>query len=265
MLALEKGAYLGQVLGLSHADHFLAGVTSYRPDDGTDLTHYHENTHLSFVLCGGGVEKRRSAEFERRAGQIMFFHAGEVHQCFTDSFPTRKVNVELEARFLRDNGLSESAANVSVVGNPNSKFIMLKVYRELLVADDYSPCSMTMLLLEMFSATQRVTSSKPYPLWVKIVKDLANDQWSERLSLGDLSKATGLHPVTISKSFPTYFFCTFGEYMRRIKVERAIQLIRTSPTSLTELAHKCGFFDHSHFTRTFKRLTGFLPNVYAKL
>jgi AraC family transcriptional regulator len=81
MLALGKGAYLGKVLDLSQADGILAGVTSYRQGDGAGLMHYHENSHLSFVLQGGGVEKRKASEFERLPGQIMFFHAGESHQC----------------------------------------------------------------------------------------------------------------------------------------------------------------------------------------
>jgi hypothetical protein len=61
MLALAKGAYLGTVLDLSERDGIIAGVTSYREDDDAGRMHYHENAHLSFVLRGGGIEKRHSA------------------------------------------------------------------------------------------------------------------------------------------------------------------------------------------------------------
>lgn len=263
MLMLEKGAYLGKVLDLSQADGVLAGATSYHPNDGTEVMHYHENSHLSFVLCGGGMEKRKSAEFERLPGQIMFFHAGERHQSINKLFPARNVNLEIESVFLRDNRLTEADVNLSIVKNPNSKFIMLKVYKELLTADDFSGASIKMLLLNLVCAARGV--QKDRPLWVSIIYELMNDKWNEPLSLKDLSEAAGVHPVTVSKFFPKYFACTFGEYMRRLKVEKSLRMIKNSSGSLTEIAFECGFYDQSHFTRTFRQLTGFSPHTYAKL
>lgn len=265
MLALRKGAYLGQVLDLSQADGILAGVTSYRQGDGAGLMHYHENSHLSFVLRGGGVEKRKSSQFERLPGQIMFFHAGESHQCVNKLFPARNINLEIELGFLRDNGLTEADLNLAVLNNPSSKFIMLKVYKELLTGDDFSGSSIKMLLLNLTCLHQKAYSAKALPRWVSIIKEVLNDKWNEQLSLKDLSEITGVHSVTISKFFPKYFSCTFGEYMRRLKIEKSLHLIKTSSASLTETAQQCGFSDQSHFTRTFKQLTGLLPNRYAKL
>lgn len=265
MMMLGKGAYLGKVLDLSKADGILAGATSYYPDDGTGVMHYHENSHLSFVLRGGGFEKRKSSEFERLPGQLMFFHAGEPHQCINKSFPARNINLEIEPVFLSDNRLTEAIVNLSVLKNPNSKFIMLKVYKELLTEDIFSGSSIKMLLLNLICVNQKTCSTKGLPFWVKIIKEMLNDKWNEQVSLKDLSAASGIHCVTISRFFPKYFSCTFGEYMRRLKIEKSLQLIKTSPGSLTEIAQVCGFSDQSHFTRTFKQLTGFLPSQYAKL
>jgi AraC family transcriptional regulator len=253
------------VLDLSQADGFLAGATSYRQGDGTGLTHYHENSHLSFVLRGGGIERRKSSEFERLPGQIMFFHAGESHQCINKLFPAQNVNLEIEPVFLRDNGLTESAVNLSVIKNPASKFIMLKVYKELLADDGFSSPSIKMLLLNLACANQKTVCGEGQPSWVNNIRGVMNDRWNEQLSLKDLSEAAGVHPVTVSKFFPRYFSCTFGEHMRRLKIEKALQMIKTSSHSLTEIALECGFSDQSHFTRTFKQLTGFLPRHYARL
>lgn len=263
MLMLEKGAYLGKVSDLSEVDGILAGATSYYPGDGTGLMHYHENPHLSFVLNGGGIVKGKSSEFERAPGQLMFFQAGEAHQCITKRFPTQNVNLEIEFAFLRDNRVTESALDTSVKKNPNAKFIMLKVYKELLAADDFSRSSIKMLLVDLICPAQEIEKSQPR--WVGIICELMNDKWNEPLSLKDLSAASGVHPVTVSKFFPKYFSCTFGEYMRSLKIEKSLQMIKNSPYSLTEIAHECGFYDQSHFTRTFKHLTGFLPNAYARL
>jgi len=260
---LEKGAYLGKVIDLSEVDGILAGATSYYPGDGTGLMHYHENPHLSFVLSGGGIVKDKSSEFERAPGQLMFFHAGEAHQCITKRFPTRNVNLEIEFGFLQDNKITESAVNNSIQKNPNAKFIMLKVYKELLAADDFSGPSIKMLLFNLVCAAQVIKKSQPH--WVGIIYEMMNDKWNEPLSLRDLAVASGVHPVTVSKFFPEYFSCTFGEYMRRLKIEKSLQMIKNSPLSLTDITYECSFYDQSHFTRTFKHLTGFLPNAYANL
>jgi AraC family transcriptional regulator len=92
-----------------------------------------------------------------------------------------------------------------------------------------------------------------------------HDRWQETLTLQELAQELQLHPVTISKHFPKYFNCTLGEYMRKVKIEKALTQIRTSPESLTEIAYACGFFDQSHFIKAFKQVTGFLPKAYKKL
>lgn len=261
MLTLGKGAYLGEVRDLSTFDGVLAGVTSYYPGDGTGLMHYHKNSHLSFVLSGGGVEKRKVSEYERSPGQLMFFHAGEPHQCLNKRFPARNVNLEIESVFLRENNITELDINTAVDKNLTSKFLMLKVYKELMTSDDLSACSIKMLLLNLICSVRRCENDRPR--WVDVIQQLMNDRWNEPLSLKDLASAAGVHPVTVSKVFPKYFSCTFGEQMRRLRIERSLSMIRNSRRSLTEIAHDCGFYDQSHFTRTFKHFTGFLPRSYA--
>jgi AraC family transcriptional regulator len=265
MLILETGIYLGQVLDMTQAEGILAGATSYREGDATGLMHYHENPHLSFVLQGGGLEKRKGFEFERLPGQVMFFHSGESHQCINKLFPAKNVNLEIEPVFLQNNAVTESAINTAISKNPNAKFNMLKVYKELLTGDGFSGSSIKMLLLNLVYSNPKIEADHAHPVWIDTVYDLLHDRWSEQLTLKDLAEAASVHPITISKYFPKYFSCTFGEYMRKLKIEKALELIKSSALSLTEIAYDCGFSDQSHFTRTFKQLTGFLPHHYKKL
>lgn len=260
---LEKGTYLGKVIDLSQANGVFAGATSYYPNDGTNLVHYHENPHLSFVLKGGGIVKGKTFEYERIPGQMMFFHAGEPHQCITKRFPAQNVNLEIESSFLVDNRITETAVNRAVQKNPNAKFLMLKVYKELLISDEFSDSSIRLLLFNLICDARK--EGKDEPRWVGTIRELMNDKWNEPLTLGDLSIAAQVHPVTVSKFFPKYFACTFGEYMRRLKIENSLRLIKDSTRSMTEIAYECGFYDQSHFTRTFKKMTGFLPTSYARL
>lgn len=265
MLSLKTGTYLGEVLNITQTGGLLAGTTSYREGDATGVMHHHENPHLSLVLSGGGVERRERSQFERLPGQVMFFHAGESHQCINKLFPAKNLNLEIEHAFLRGNAVTELAIATAVSRNPDVKFVMLRMYKELLAGDDFTDTSIKMLLLSAFGPDPAAGTQRARPPWVDVLHALLHDRWNEHLTLEDLSAGAGVHPVTVSKCFPKYFSCTLGEYMRKLKVEQSLRLIKASPLSLTDVAHECGFSDQSHFTRTFKRLTGLLPRHYKKL
>ncbi len=156
----------------------------------------------------------------------MFFHAGEPHQSISKLFPAKNINLEIESTFLQENATTESIVNSSIIKNPNAKFIMLKIYKELLAEDNFSACSIKMLLLNLIhTGSGREPRTDP-PAWMNIVSELLNDRWNENLTLNDLAAAARVHPITISKYFPKYFSCTLGEYMRRLKIERSLYLIR---------------------------------------
>jgi AraC family transcriptional regulator len=247
------------------AEGVIAGAQTFRKINATAAIHYHENSHVSFVLQGGVSDKRKTWETERVPGELMFFHAGEPHQTIVKSFPTKNINLAIELEFLQNNLATEAAINSAVDRNPNAKFIMLKIYKELVSEDVFSDCSIKMLLLNLIHANPGTDSKNTRPGWIKTVAQLTRDKWNEPLALKDLSEAAGVHPITISKHFPKYFSCTFGEYMRRLKIEKSLYFLKDSSFSLTEIAAECGFSDQSHFIRTFKQLTGFLPNNYKKI
>lgn len=265
MLALEKETYLGSVGSKLRAEGVIIGAQTFQKQTAAATMHYHENSHVNFVLRGGVLDKRKPWETERVAGELMFFHAGELHQTTIESFPTKSINLVIEQDFLLNNQATENAINSAVDKNPNAKFFMLKIYKELIANDVFSDCSIKMLLLNLIHTNPETSFKNTCPGWVKTVAELTQDKWNESLTLNDLSKAAGVHPITISKHFPKYFSCTFGEYMRRLKIAKSLYLLKVPSFSLSEIALECGFSDQSHFIRTFKQLTGFLPNNYKKI
>ena len=265
MLALEKQTYLGNAAETLQAKGVIVRASTFRNGNAPATIHYHENSHLSFILQGGVLDKRKTWETERVPGELMFFHAGEPHQTIIESFPTKNINLAIEHEFLQANLTTETAVKSAVERNPNAKFIMLKIYKELVSEDVFTDSSIKMLLLNLIHANPETDSKNTRPGWTNTVAELTHDKWNESLTLKDLSEAAGIHPISISKHFPKYFSCTFGEYMRRLKIEKSLYFLKVSRFSLTEIAAECGFSDQSHFIRTFKQLTGFLPNNYKKI
>ena len=263
MLALKQGKNMGKVLETSQARGISARPTIYSENDNSDVLHYHETSYFTFVLQGGALAKKKTDEVECFPGTLTFYHAGEPHQCLHQADFTKSINFEIEPQFYLENELTEAVLNSSIKQNQGVKFAMLKIYKELLVKDEFSNSSIEMSLLSLVKSKRALENKRPE--WTNKITELLNDKWNEEVTLQDLSKFANVHPITVSKHFSKYFACTFGEYRRRQKIEKALQLIKTSKFSLTEIAYECGFYDQSHFTRTFKSLTGFLPKHYEKL
>ncbi|HEX7458275.1 MAG TPA: helix-turn-helix domain-containing protein, partial [Ginsengibacter sp.] len=51
---------------------------------------------------------------------------------------------------------------------------------------------------------------------------------------------------------------------RKLRIEKAIELMKTNKYSLTEIAYLTGFSDQSHFTRIFKQHTNKNPSAFKK-
>ena len=56
------------------------------------------------------------------------------------------------------------------------------------------------------------------------------------------------------------------EFSRIIKFQYAIEVLRNAPhTDLSSIALDCGYYDHSHFIKEFKRLAGDVPSYFLTL
>lgn len=110
-------------------------------------------------------------------------------------------------------------------------------------------------------------SNAKTPSWVKDLKEIIQDQIDAQftLDLKKISSELDLNPSYLSREFSKHFEdLNFGEYVRKQRIEKAINLIENSSYTLTEIAYMTGFSDQSHFTRIFKAHTGNNPSVYRR-
>jgi AraC-like DNA-binding protein len=124
------------------------------------------------------------------------------------------------------------------------------------------------LLLNVFNnfLSNKTGSKKKIPAWAQELKELIQDHIDTNLSLKELSKGLEISPSYLSREFSKYFEdLSFGEYIRKLRIEKALELIQTSDYSLTEIAYLTGFSDQSHFNRIFKKHTGENPSAFKKI
>ena len=97
------------------------------------------------------------------------------------------------------------------------------------------------------------------------LKELIQDHIDTSVTLKELSKDLDINPAYLSRQFSKHFDnLSFGEYIRKQRIEKAIEYLNNSKYSLTKIAYLTGFSDQSHFTRIFKKHTGQNPSAYRK-
>ncbi|NUM81920.1 helix-turn-helix domain-containing protein [bacterium] len=100
-----------------------------------------------------------------------------------------------------------------------------------------------------------------YNAGIRKVKDYIADNYTETISLDELSTLSGLSPFYLLRVFRKETGLPPYEFLINVRIERAKRLlIRRIPIAV--VAHSTGFADQSHFTRFFKRLTGVTPGQY---
>jgi len=265
MVALQRACYLGQLNYIKETGGVTASVTSYPDVNHAENPHYHETFVLSLVLNGGNVEKRKAMDVERTPGTITCHEAGEPHRSTRIRPGSRHVNLELTEQFMKVYDLHTHAAALEKSHSSDARFLMLKIYKELLVDDQHSSLSIESSILNLLHFTNMSCTRSGTPNWVSKITEALHDRWNETFTLNELAEIADMHPANVSGYFPAYFGCTIGEYRRKLKMEKAFELLKSHCLSLTAIAYECGFADQSHFTRTCKQLTGWNPKQLKEM
>ena len=264
MQILDKGIYTGNIIDQLHYEGVYINTIQYALESDNPGNHYHLNPHLCYLLQGNDIEKRNSKIYTRNGGDVFFYHSEEAHETVQINHFMKSLLIEFDSSFLKKYDLEEAKLEIALKKNSHIKLSMLKILKEKQILDDRNAItSIQMHILNLCSISEY--SNKKAPEWLTKVEELLKDNWNTSISLDDLAIAVNIHPVTISKYFAKFHKETLSEYMRKIKVEHSLPLIKNSNKTLTEIAHYCSFADQSHFIRCFKDATNYLPKDFRKL
>ena len=87
----------------------------------------------------------------------------------------------------------------------------------------------------------------------------------ERITIDDLANVTGNSPSYISRLFKSEMGISASEYIRKVKIDKAKNLLRFSDFSMVEIASYLSFSSQSHFIKLFSEETNMTPKKYRKM
>ncbi len=109
------------------------------------------------------------------------------------------------------------------------------------------------------SATGSTQLGPLFPAVRRIHTNFAQD-----LRIVDLARISGLSHSQFSRRFKNALGVSPKDYLLRVRVRHARRLLETTDRTVSDVALASGFYDHSHFSHTFRRLTGLGPAAYRE-
>lgn len=97
---------------------------------------------------------------------------------------------------------------------------------------------------------------------VERAKALLRERMQEPPSLEELGRLVGCSPFYLSRLFSQGTGMTLQQFLRRIRLERAAELLRTGRCNVTEAAMEVGYNSLSHFSTAFREMFGCCPGLY---
>ncbi len=94
------------------------------------------------------------------------------------------------------------------------------------------------------------------------IRDYLHEHYAEQVQLTDLEQVSGWTKFHLIHRFTKRYGLSPHKYLLNLRVSAAKRLLRKR-ISATEVAYQTGFFDQSHFIKTFKGMTGITPKAYG--
>lgn len=114
---------------------------------------------------------------------------------------------------------------------------------------------------EMFCTRQkRVAGDR-----VDRVKEILRRDLVSPPSLETISREVGCSSFYLSRTFAQETGMTIPQFLRKLRMDKAAELLLTGKYNVTEVAMEVGYSSLSHFSRIFCETTGYCPALYPSM
>jgi|HubBroStandDraft_6_1064221.scaffolds.fasta_scaffold480756_2 AraC family transcriptional regulator len=99
---------------------------------------------------------------------------------------------------------------------------------------------------------------------LQLAGETIRERLSETMDVSTLSSIVGLSRSHFSRTFRKALGEPPHAHICRLRIDRAMKLMRESDSSLSQIALAVGFSDQAHFSNIFRRATGATPSQWRK-
>lgn len=243
--------------------------------------HFHESIEILLSLSDGGTFFINNREYDIRNGSLFILKSSMLHRSISDERYKRYVmhisQEELERLSTEKTNFVEQLQQVSVhtllppdVRDSLAERMQLLETREeqAFGGDLLKNIQLISVLVMVFRVALRAFDAEDEkvvnPEFTKIehILHYIQEHCEEKLTLDELSAKFFINKFHLCHVFKASTGLGVAEYIIKCRITKARDLLRRG-YRVREVSERVGFHNDSHFIRTFRKLTGTSPKLYA--
>lgn len=265
--------------------------TPSHPHDLTEVEHSHDFCELAIVTNGRAMHRLEGNDFPVSTGDVFLLQGHQRHYFF-DRENLTLINIMYDPEQI---GLPQS--DLRRMPGYCAMFILEPAYRrqhrfesrlhlrrvplshvERLAEEMEKECSgdvpgrelilraklMELIVFLSRAYTESETTEAHALLRVGNVIGALENDFSRDWKLEELQETAHMSRSSLMRTFRKATGQTPIEYLGRLRIQRAMEMLRNADLSVTEVALETGFNDSNYFARQFRKIAGESPSAYRK-
>lgn len=252
------------------------------------LCHWHEELEILMPLKGYLRYSINGETVTVQEGNAIFVNSRQLHYGFTADGTDCEylcmaflpqllcINTDIQNRFvlplLTSHGFSHLVLRK---GLPEHRPLLSAITRMESLYREHAPGYELQLMANLYSLWQGLyalaegqigeeASADSNVLVQKKMLDFIRTHYAEKLSVDAIAAAGGVCRTKCWQIFRKYLNQTPNDYLNSFRLEKGMQLLKSTRMSITEIAESCGFSSASYFTELFTRQKGCSPTQYRR-
>ncbi|MEC0232318.1 helix-turn-helix transcriptional regulator [Paenibacillus alba] len=237
--------------------------------------HFHEEYSIGLIDEGETHAWCDGVMHRVEKGRVISFPPMMLHACYPDSGVAWKYKM-LFIHPAWFQGLSQRELDQLqipfLLGEGKNKACRIHINRTMeALARSSSPLEIETALIELIQALVSQNTSdlehesqqgQQDQKYVKRIKDYLHAHFTERITLEQLEHVAGISKFHLIRLFKRWNHLPPHAYQNLLRINQAkTELIKKR--SIAEVAIEVGFYDQSHFSKTFDKIVGTTPHKYA--
>jgi len=228
---------------------------------------------FQYTLSGFGMLEINGRTYSVKPGEAFIVEVPSDHRYY---FPQESDKWEFIFLTLEGNEAAKcweyiGRQNGSIIKvPPDSKLIELlfKIYqntKEQKMTDAYYASSKAYeFIMEIYRFAKNIEVVENFSTQITKALSFIQFNYHEPISLDDIANAAGYSRFYFIKQFKRNLKMPPMQYLMKIRIQKAVELLRSTNTSVTDIAHKVGFSNANYFNKVFRKTIGVSAGAFRE-
>lgn len=273
---------MDQSLYLRSRDYFISPMNTVtvekRDSQHPFVIHHHEFDELVIVSAGNGLHIWNDIPYPITCGDVMYINASDRHG-YQSTNHLKLDNILYHRDALAVSSVLERYLPVRTAGElerfwqiPPSCINQLNPLINSLAAETKNPDQLSIhhaeslflqLIILLYRFRQQVDSHSLAPAHqLDILLTVLHNSIKTSFNLDTFCKQHNVASRSLHRLFKAHTGMTITGYLQKLRLCKAMQLLRNTALSINHIAAECGYEDSNYFSSVFRKETQLTPSKY---